>query len=99
MRCSRRYRTGLDTIETFGRGSSERFVLLPYGPDSVPTVGLELRLITELYRGRVDRYRPLLTLLPARDCDLAFMVRAMQAAGLPDTMQGEVLEELGAPPT
>ena len=44
--------TALDTIETFGPGPWKHFVRLPCGSHLVPTVCLELRLVTELYRGR-----------------------------------------------
>ena len=53
--------TDLDTIETFGSGPWERhYVFLPCGPYRVPTVKLELRLITELYRDRPERYNPII---------------------------------------
>ncbi|HHX42636.1 MAG TPA: hypothetical protein GX714_01425 [Chloroflexi bacterium] len=88
-----------DTRETFGRGPWERYVALPCGPYTVPTVALELRLITELLRDRADRYAPILRALSARGCDRGFMRRAMAAVGLPPEVRQRVLDELQGPPT
>jgi len=72
-----------DTIETFGRGPWEHFTLLPCGPHTVPTAALELRLITELFRDRPDRYRPIIRHLQASGCDIDLIRRGMGAVGLP----------------
>jgi len=79
-----------DTIETFGRGPWEHYVLLPCGPYAVPTVLLNLRLITEVYRNRPDRYGPLLRFMAARGCDLEFIIRGLRAVGVPEPLQDEV---------
>jgi hypothetical protein len=60
----------------------------------VPTVALELRLITELYRGREDRYRPLLSFMRANGCDLNFIVRGIETVGLAPALKDEVLRAL-----
>ncbi len=83
-----------DTIETFGRGPWEHFVLLPCGPHLVPAVSLELRLMTELYRNRPDRYEPLIQFLRARGCDIGFLRRGIAAAGLSQELQNEALRML-----
>lgn len=85
-----------DYSETLGCGPWEHYILLPCGRYSVPTVTLELRLITELRRGRPDRYRPLLAFLHDHGCDRAFIVRGMEAAGTSANLQGEVLQSLDA---
>lgn len=85
----------LDTIETYGRGPWERFVLLPCGPHAVPAVALELRLITELYRNRPDRYRPLIEFMRGKGFDLDLIRRGMIVAGLPGSMQDEITGQLG----
>ncbi len=72
-----------DTIETFGRGPWEHYVLIPCGRYAVPTVALELRLITELYRNRPDRIRPLIEFMRTHGCDQGFIGRGIAAAGLP----------------
>jgi hypothetical protein len=87
-----------DTIETFGRGPWEHFTLLRCGRYSVPTVALELRLITELFRNRPDRFQPLIGFMQARGCDPDFIRRGLAAAGLPPAMQDDVVSQLGAAP-
>jgi hypothetical protein len=84
-----------DTIETFGPGPWVHYVLLPCGPYRVPTVVLELRLITELWRGRADRVQPIVRHLRANGCDMALLRRGM-AARLPPRVQRDVLGQLGA---
>jgi hypothetical protein len=56
-----------DTVETFGAALGA-LLLLPWGPTSAGR-GLELRLLTELRRGRPDRYEPLIAHLRQRGCD------------------------------
>lgn len=87
-----------DTIETFGRGPWEHFTFLTCGRYAVPTVALELRLITELFRNRPDRYQPLIQSMQAYGCDLDFIRRGIVAAGLPQIMQDDVLNKLGEAP-
>jgi len=88
-----------DTIETFGRGPWEHFALLPCGLYTVPTVVLELRLITELFRDRPDRYEPLIQFMQVNGCDVDFIRRGIAAAGLPQAMQDGILNKLqDAPP-
>ncbi len=87
-----------DTIETFGRGPWEHYVLIPCGRYSVPTVALELRLITELYRNRPDRYRPLIEFMQTQGCDLDFVQQGISAAGLPEALRDDVLSQLKVAP-
>lgn len=84
-----------DTIETFGRGPWEHFKLLKCGQYHVPTVALELRLITELFRDRPDRYQPLIEFMQQQGCDVDLVRRGLVAAGLPSTLQANVLDQLG----
>lgn len=86
-----------DTIETFGPGPWLHFALLPCGPWQVPTVALELRLVTELWRGRRDRVEPIVRHLKAHGCDVALLRRALSARLAPD-VQRDVLQRLGADP-
>jgi hypothetical protein len=83
-----------DTIETFGRGPWEHFALIPCGPHTVPTVALELRLITELCRDRADRYQPLIRYMQRHGCDLELVQRGMRRLELPQALQESVLEQL-----
>jgi hypothetical protein len=87
--------TDSDLIETYGPGPWERhYVLLPCGPYSVPTVALELRLITDLHRDRPQRYRPLIQYLRAQGCDLDLVRRGLAAPRLPQAVQESVLGQL-----
>jgi hypothetical protein len=87
--------TESDAIETYGSGPWERhYVLLPCGPYRVPTVRLELRLITELYRDRPERYEPILAHLQAQGCDLGLVRRGLALGPLPQAVQEEVLGRL-----
>jgi hypothetical protein len=83
-----------DTIETFGRGPWEHYILIPCGPYHVPTVKLELRLVTELFRDRPDRYRPIMRYLQVKGCDIDLISRGIVAAGLPGAVQKQVLSRL-----
>lgn len=88
----------VDTIETFGRGPWEHFTPIPCGRYAVPTVALELRLITELFRDRPDRYQPLIQFLQVHGCDLDFIRRGIAAAGLSQTVQDDILDKLREAP-
>lgn len=87
--------SSFDTIETFGPGPWKHFVSLPCGRHMVPTVRLELRLITELYRDRPDRYKSLLEHLQAAGCDLDLVRRGMTTARLSESLKDQVLRDLG----
>lgn len=86
--------TEADTIETFGRGPWEHFAPIPCGPYTVPTVALELRLVTELLRDRPDRYQPLIRHLQQHGCDIELVQRGMANVGLPQALQESVLRQL-----
>lgn len=90
--------SGADTIETFGRGPWEHFVWLTCGPYSVPTVALELRLITELYRGRPDRSEPILQYMQAHGCDMALIRRGLEALGFSPDVQVGIIDRLADKP-
>lgn len=79
-----------DTIETFGRGPWEHYTLIPCGHYSVPTVALELRLITELYRNRPDRYHLLIQHMQKHGCDIDLILRGILAVGLPEAQQQDI---------
>ena len=83
-----------DTRECFGLGPWEHFTIVPCGRYAMPTVALELRLITELARNRPDRYQPLIQFMQIHGCDLDFIQRGIEAAGLPEATQGGILGQL-----
>jgi len=72
--------------------------MLPCRAHRVPVVALELRLVTELVRQRPDRYTPIIAALRARGCDLAFVRRALDVAGLSPDVRAEVLAQIEGPP-
>jgi len=85
-----------DIMETFGRGPWDRFVPIPCGPHTVPTVALELRLITELFRDRPDRSQPILRYMQVHGCDIDFVQRGMEAMGLAQDVREDVLNQIEA---
>jgi hypothetical protein len=87
--------TESDAIETYGPGPwAKHYSLLPCGPYQVPTVDLELRLITEVWRDRPDRYTPLIATLRARGCDLDLVRRGLSGGRLPQERVERVLRQL-----
>lgn len=84
--------TDVDWIETYGPGPWIHYVLLPCGPFTVPTVRLELRLITELYRDRPDRYDPLIEHMRTKGFDAALLKRGI--TGLELDIPQKVLSRL-----
>jgi hypothetical protein len=86
--------TDSDVLETIGRGPWEHFSLIPCGPYAVPTVALELRLITELARQRPDRYTPIIQFMQVNGCDIELIRRGMEIARLPQASREDVLNQL-----
>jgi hypothetical protein len=87
--------TDSDTFETYGPGLWEKhYSLLPCGSYQVPTVDLELRLITEVYRDRPDRIVPLLAYLREHGCDLDLVRRGLSRGRLPQERVESVLRQL-----
>jgi hypothetical protein len=88
------WETDSDGIECFGRGPWEHYVLIPCGPYTIPTVALELRLVSELLRDRPDRYTPLIEYMRAHGCDIELVHRGMAARGFSQHIQREHLGRL-----
>jgi hypothetical protein len=87
--------TDADTFETYGPGLWQKhYSLLPCGPYQVPTVDLELRLITEVWRDRPDRYTPLIAYLREHGCDLHLVRRGLNRGRLPQEKVESVLRQL-----
>lgn len=87
-----------DTRETVGPGPWKHFVHLECGGYAIPVVALELRLITELFRNRPDRYMPIMRFMVSHGCDTGFIRRGMEEAMLPPALRAEVLELLAEAP-
>jgi hypothetical protein len=83
-----------DTIECFGEGPWRHFDLLPCGPGTVPAVATELRLITEVSRGRTDRVRPIVDHLRQGGCDVALIRRGLADAGVVQDQTDQIIAEL-----
>jgi hypothetical protein len=60
-------------------------------------VNLELRLITELYRDRPDRYTPLIAHLREHGCDLDLVRRGLSGERLSPELVANVLRQLDRP--
>jgi len=90
------WETDSDGIECLGRGPWEHYHLVPCGPYTVPAVALELRLVSELCRGRPDRYGPLLAHLRAHGGDAALVCRGLAARGFDSQRQQEIVRQLTA---
>lgn len=90
------WETEADSMECIGSGAWTHFTMIPCGIYNVPTVNLELRLVTELCRERPDRYKPLIRYMRGHGCDLNLVQRGLVAQGIDPTMQAEVLRQLQA---
>jgi len=84
--------TDLDWIETYGPGPWVHYVLLPCGSYMVPTVKLELRLITEVYRDRQERCNPLIGYMKTRGYDTTLLNRGIK--GIKKDFREKVLSRL-----
>jgi hypothetical protein len=83
-----------DAFECIGRGPWEHYVPLRFGRHVVPAVSLELRLASELVRGRPDRYEPLIEHLRVHGVDLPLAHRAMTDRGVNALLQQQILDRL-----
>jgi hypothetical protein len=83
-----------DTIECFGEGLWRYFDLVPCGALTVPAVATELRLITEVSRGRPDRYRPIVDHLRRVGCDVALIRRGLEHAGVTPDATAQTIADL-----
>jgi len=86
--------TDSEIIETYGRGPWEHFTPIKCGPYVVPTVALELRLITELYRNRPDRYIPIIRYMQLNGYDISLLRRGMEAGGQLRSLCEDALNKL-----
>lgn len=86
--------TDNDWMETYGSGPWTHYVLLPCGSYMVPTVKLELRLITELYRNRRDRSVPLVEYMKIYGYDGNLLKRGLN--DLSEDLQNKVLSKLNS---
>ena len=83
-----------DTLECVGGGPWVHFSELRCRGQRVPAVALELRLLSELRRGRDDRVAPLLDFMQEKGCDLALLRRGMREAQIAEAQQLRVMKRL-----
>jgi hypothetical protein len=81
-------------IETLGDGPWLHFTSIQCGRYQIPTIALELRLVSELLRERPDRYRPLIAWLHTNGCDIELLGCAMKARAIPEGRQAQVLHAI-----
>lgn len=86
--------TNDDWHECVGRGPWESPIHIPCGEYLIPTVAVELRLLTELSRQRPERYQPILSYMRTHPCNVAFVQRGMIAHHIPQELQDEVMASL-----
>lgn len=92
--CVNEYPAESDAIESAGVGAWMHFTQIPWGHHSVPTVKLELRLITELFRNRPDRYEPLIEYMRIQKVDIDLLRRGMNERQIPQERQEEIIVQL-----
>ena len=83
-----------DGFECFGEGPWRYFDLVPCGDGTVPAVASELRLITEISRGRDDRSGPIVDHLRVVGCDIALIRRGLARAGVTPDAIAQLIAEL-----
>ena len=71
-----------DTGECTGRGPWIHYSLVTCVSRQVPVVSLELRLLTELARGRADRYVPIWEFMQLRGFDRELVARGLKERGI-----------------
>jgi hypothetical protein len=72
-----------DTTECVGPGPWVHFDRVRCGDFSVPAVALELRLVTEVTRQRLDRVEPIVAYFRDHPCDIALVERGLAAHRTP----------------
>ena len=81
-------------IEASGEGPWQHFSIIPHGQHQVPTVKLELRLVTEIFRNRADRIEPLMAFMRQQGCDLNLVKQGLTERGIPAQHQTKVMAQL-----
>jgi hypothetical protein len=89
------FATDSDALECIGSGPWVHYLTLPCRSVELPVVALELRLVSEVFRDRAERYRPIVEHLRSKPCDLALIRRGLTARRISETRQAQVLAMLG----
>jgi hypothetical protein len=88
------FATALDTFECFGLGPWIHYDDVDWRDVRVPAVASELRLVTEVNRGRVEHVTRLVEHLRRVGCDTALLERALVNAEVPEFARAQILEAL-----
>ena len=83
-----------DTYECIGFGPWTHYKDLSSGPHIIPTVAIELRLLTELGRQRPDRYKPIIQFMKSNDFNKDLLTRGLQEQNLLSDENTELLKAL-----
>jgi hypothetical protein len=89
-------RTDLDTMECFGSGPWTYFDHVAWGEVVVPVVAEELRLVTEVARGREARWSAIARFLASRGGDVELVQRGLADRGIDRTRVASVVALLSA---
>ncbi len=89
------WETHSDAVECIGCASWEHFSLVGIDSFAAPVVALELRVVSELVRGRSKQFTVVAGFLRRNGCDIELVRRGMCAGGVPEQRQLEVLALLG----
>jgi hypothetical protein len=84
-----------DAVECIGSGPWDHFSLVGIDSFAAPVVALELRIVSELVRGRTEQFSVIAAYLRRNGCDIELMRRGMCVGGVPEQRQSEVLAILG----
>jgi hypothetical protein len=88
--------TEAETIECFGAGPWKHYVEVQLGPHRVPMSTLELRMVSELVRGRPDRATSLVHHMRQHGFDRALVEQSMTDRHVSPEQQREVLTRLAS---
>jgi hypothetical protein len=83
-----------DTAECVGAGPWVHFDRVSCGEFSVPAVALELRLVTELTRHRLDHVGPIVAYLRDHPCDIALVERGLADLSTPPDDIAQLVNDL-----
>ena len=86
-----------DANETLGEGPWINHTMVEAGGFQVSVSRLEVRLVTELHRGRPDRSEAIIVHLAATTCDLGLLEHALEEAAVSDRVRVDVLSRLRPP--
>jgi hypothetical protein len=81
-----------DTSECTGSGPWTHYSMVACGDHQVPVVCLELRLLTEIARGRPDRYVPIWEFMQSRRYARDLLARGLEERGISEAEQMDLTQ-------